>query len=72
MDAIHSRPLTPAGRENYDRIFRRTDPAHSLTSGTIREYRSDCCGAFPIMLDGLVSCGKCHLPCVEVLTKINP
>ena len=42
-DSIHSYPFSAAGRENYDRIFRKSDPVHATTPGTIREYRSDCC-----------------------------
>ena len=68
-DSIHSRPLTDAGRENFDRIFRKTDPVHSLTPGTIREYRSLCCGAEVI---GRGRCSHCHKACQSTLTKTNP
>lgn len=64
---IHSRPLSPKGRENYDHIFRKTP----LTPGTIREYRSDCCGAkMGIEMEGHY-CVACGYPCKRVLTKIN-
>ena len=73
-DTIHSRPLTAEGRENYDRIFRKTDPAHSLVPGTIREYRSDCCGAVTTSApEGThLICVGCGKPCTATLTKINP
>jgi len=63
-DHIQSRPLSPKGRENYDAIFRK-----KLTPGTIREYRSDCCGS-PVIHRGI--CQFCRRPCRSTLTKINP
>ena len=78
-DTIHSRPLTAEGRQNYDHIFRKTDPAHSLVPGTIREYRSDCCGAdyfSSLNVGGLLRtkfiCRVCGKECRPTLTKTNP
>lgn len=70
-DPIHSRPLSSAGRENYDRIFRKTDPVHALTPGMIREYRSDCCGAEMDETPTHRVCKQCGKPCTSTLTKIN-
>lgn len=70
-DHIHSRPFSPEGREKYDRIFRRTDPIHAMTPGTIREYRSDCCGAEYLARRGRGWCLKCEQDCDITLTKIN-
>ena len=71
-DSIHSHPFTAVGRENYDRIFRRKDPVHALTPGTIREYRSDCCGAAVTYEAAYAVCDGCGKPCTSVLTKVNP
>ena len=57
---------------NYDRIFRRSDPAHSLVPGTIREYRSDCCGSTVTYAATHGVCDGCGKPCIGILTKINP
>ena len=57
--------------QNFDRIFRKSDPAHSLTPGTVREYRSDCCEA-PMFRDRGHICMKCKKWCQPVLTKTNP
>lgn len=70
-DSIHSRPYSDQGRANYDRIFRKSDPVHSLTPGTIREYRSDCCGAEIEYEAAFAVCTKCGKPCTTILTKIN-
>ena len=70
---IRSLPFTAAGRDNYDRIFRKTDPAHALTPGTIREYRSACCGA-EVAVRGIHSdhwCRRCGQTCQSILTKIR-
>lgn len=66
---IHSRPLSPKGRENYDHIFRKAP----LTPGTIREYRSDCCGATLKDEQGMHFhyCSGCERPCNSILTRIN-
>ena len=63
-DHIQSRPLSPKGRENYDQIFRK-----KLTPGTVRKYRSACCGAEMI---GRGVCSKCRRKCGRVLTPIYP
>jgi hypothetical protein len=80
-DSIHSHPFSAVGRQNYDRIFRRkprpwddvsdTDPVHSLTPGTIREYRSDCCGVEVECEPTHYVCAKCGKACNRTLTKIN-
>jgi hypothetical protein len=70
-DSIHSYPFSAAGRENYDRIFRKSDPVHATTPGTIREYRSDCCGAETGCEPTHYVCLKCGKACNRTLTKIN-
>lgn len=69
------RPYNPSVfGQNYDRIFGRTDPMHSITPGTIREYRTRCClakfetGNYPY--DHW--CGECGKTSDIVLTKVNP
>ena len=56
-------------RENFDQIFRRSDPAHSLIPGTYRDYRSDCCGAEVYQRDGTQACSQCFLFCIPRLTN---
>lgn len=63
----------PTFRENHDRIFggaHRTDPIHAMTPGTIREYRSHCCGAEFQARQGWW-CRTCLKECEPVLTKVN-
>lgn len=57
--------------QNYDHVFRRSDPMHAITPGMIREYRSDCCGAEVFRRDGAEACSQCLLFCVQVLTKVS-
>lgn len=71
-ESIHCHPFTPAGRENYDRIFRKSDPAHSLVPGTVREYRSECCGKTLTYEAAYAVCDGCGKPCTSILTKVNP
>lgn len=74
MDIIHSRPLSEAGRKNFGHIFRKSDPVHSLTPGTIREYRSNCCWVrVEVASDGThYVCTECRKPCAATLIKVNP
>ena len=48
------------------------DPVHSLTPGTVREYRSDCCCEPVVFGDGRYVCNACYNPCNPTMTKINP
>lgn len=59
--------------ENFDRIFRRTDPVRSLVPGTIRARLSNCCGMVTRLSEGGTYhfCVKCGLPCQATLTQIN-
>ena len=62
----------PTFRDNHDRIFgaHRSDPTHAMTPGTVREYRSDCCGSHLLQQAGYW-CRTCSKECVPVLTKVN-
>lgn len=70
--SIHSKPLSAVGRENFDQIFRKDDPARSLVPGMIREYRSLCCG-WPVkeMARGDYFCLFCNKTCNTKLVEIN-
>lgn len=57
-----------AYRKGHDRISWKTDPVHSMTPGTIREYRSKCCGS-PMLGS---ECQFCRRLATPVLTKVNP
>ena len=79
MSKGHSpRPYHPATfGANYCRVFRKTDPAHSLVPGTVRRAMSPCCGAEPVVAGSAegtqwYECSECRRPCDPILTKTNP
>lgn len=55
----------PTFRANFDRIFPRTDPAHSRVFGAYREYVSRCCGAEVVRrgIHGDAWCQQCVMTC---------